>query len=337
MPRTGTINGFNFDPEVFGSYIQTKSLLNNRILASGILQYDPLIERMLGTANNVGTVPMFNSVDGESDALNDDGETDNTPTALTGNKQTFMAMARMKAWSEKTFTRYLTGVSPLTNLANNLVIPYWTNQREKDLLAVLKGVMGVSGMSTHINDMSVTSGSITDANKISLTTHLDLGQKALGDRRGEFALFICHSVVATNYRKLELLENKKFYSDILGAEISVPMIGNMIVFETDTGTVDASVANFPVYSSFMLGRGCVLTAEKKVHRPYGTDYDDETDGGVEKLYTKQAYVYHPNGFSIKADNIAKESPTRTELQTSTNWELKISDKLIPIAMIKSNG
>lgn len=337
MARTGLINGFYFDPEVFGQYMQEQSLLNNKLILSGVLQVDPIIEKILATENNVGTVPMFNSIDSEGDALNDDGETDNTPSTLTGKKQTFMAMARMKAWSEKTYTRYLTGVSPLQNLANNLVIPYWTNQREKDLFAVIKGVMGVDAMKTHVTDLSTTSGSITDDNKISLTTHIDLGQKALGDRRDRFSLFVCHSQVAANYRKLELMENKKFFSPILGTEVTVPMIGNMIVLETDTGTVDTTVANFPVYSSYMLGRGCILTANKKVHRPYGTDYDDETDGGVEKLYTKMAYVFHPDGFSIKADNIAKESPTRTELQTSTNWELKVSDRLVPIALIKSNG
>ena len=337
MAREGTINGFYFDKEVFTNYMQEKSCLNNLIVASGILQYDPTIEEMVGGRNNVGTIPFFLPVDGESDALNDDGKTDNKPTELTGKKQTFMAIARMKSWYEKTYTRYLVGRSPLQNFADNLVVPYWTNQWEKVILATLKGIMGVDGMKTHRTELAVTTGAITDANKISLTSHIDLGQKALGDNRGNFALFIAHSQVVANYKKLELIENVKYYSDILGREITVPRIGNMIVLETDTGTVDSTIEGFPVYHSYMLGRGVFLTCDKQVHRAYGAKYDDEEKGGIEKIYTKQAKVIHPNGFSIKADDIAEESPTNVELAKSANWELRFNHKHIAIAEIISNG
>lgn len=337
MPRSGLINGFYFDAEVFGNYMQEQSCLNNLILNSGILQFDPIIEQMVGSNNNVGTIPFFLPVDGESEAKNDDGNTDNTPSELTGSKQTFMAIARMKAWTEKTYTRYLTGKSPLQNFADNLVVPYWTREKEADLMAIIKGVMGLDAMKTHVTDLSTTSGQITEANKIGLTSHIDLGQKALGDKRSRFSLFVCHSTVAANYKKLELMENKKFFSPILNAEIEVPMIGNMIVLETDTNTVDTTVENFPVYHSYMIGRGTFLYSPKQVHRPYGSKYDDEKNGGQESIYTKMAYVFHPNGFSIKADNIAKESPTRAELENKANWELKFNHKNIAIAELISNG
>lgn len=81
----------------------------------------------------------------------------------------------------------------------------------------------------------------------------------------------------------------------------------------------------------------LFTATKTVDRPYYPDYDPETDGGIDKLYTKQARVFHPNGFSIKADNIATESPTREELATASNWELKFNHRNIRIAEIISNG
>lgn len=337
MARTGEVNNFYFDKEIFTDYMQEKSLLNNALIASGVVVYDPLLDRMLGNAGNVGTIPFFSNIDEEGDALNDDGKTNNTPTELKGKKQTFMAIARMKAWQEKTYTRYLTGKSPLQNLADNLVIPYWVNQWEKDLMAIIKGVMGLPAMMTHKTDLSVTTGEITDANKIDLVTHLDVGQKAKGDKRNNFTLFVCHSQIATNYRKLELIENKKYFLPVLNQYVELPVIGNMIVFETDTNTVDTTVEGFPVYHSYMLGRGAFLTTNKKVYNPYDTKYDPETNGGVEKLYTKQAKVLHPDGFSILADNIAEESPTREELENPTNWDLKINHKSITIAEIISNG
>lgn len=337
MPRTGLNNGHCFDPEVFGDYMQEQSLIRNAFIYSGAIVFDPVLEEMLGTSSNVGTIPMFSSIDGEGDALNDDGETDNVPTALKGKKQTFMAVARMKSWFENTYVRYLTGRSPLQNLANRLVVPYWTNQWEKVVLSIVKGVMGLEAMATHKTDLSVKSGTIEEGNKIGLTSGLDLGQKALGDNRHLFSLFICHSQVATNLRKLQLIENVKYYSDILDEEIELPTYNGMIVFETDTGTVDTTVENFPAYHSYMLGRNVISYAPKKVHRPYGAFYDDETNGGVEKIFTKQARVYHPNGFSILVNNIAKESPTNAELANAANWKLEIDAKHIAIAELITNG
>lgn len=339
MSREGVVNNFYFDKEVFTDYMQEQSFLNNLLWTSGVLQYDPVMEEMVGSKNNVGTIPMFKSIDGEGDALNDDGKTDNKPTELSGNKQTFMAMVRMKAWSEKLYTRYLTGKSPLHNLANNLIVPYWRNQWEKDLLAIIKGVMGVEEMKLHKTDLSegyTGTGDITDANKISLTTHIDVSQKALGDKRTQFALFICHSQVASNIKKKEILENKIFINPITNENITVQTLGNMIVLETDTGTVDNS-EGYPVYHSYMLGRGQILTCPKQVPNPYDTKSDPEKYGGLEAIYTKQGLCLHPNGFSIKADNITEESPTREELADSANWELKVNHKAIAMAEIISLG
>ena len=337
MARTGIINNFYFDAEVFTDYMQEQSTINDILLASGVLQYDPIIANTLGSSGNVAAVPMFASIDNEEDALNDDGKTNNVPTELKGKKMLIMAMARMKAWKEKTYTRYLTGKSPLHNLANNLVVPYWKAQRQLDLIATIQGVLGAEGMETHVTDLSTTSGSITEANKIALTSTIDLGQKAVGDRRGNFSLFICHSAVAANLRKQELLQNVTYYSDVLGKDVTLPMVNGMICLETDTGTVDATNANFPVYSSYMVGRGAIGTADKLVHAPYGVEFDHESNGGEEKLYTKQAYVYAPYGMSIKATEIVEESPTRDELKNPANWELASDHKFVMIACIKSNG
>jgi hypothetical protein len=337
MAHTGLNNGFYFDPEVFADYMQEQSTLNNVLIDSGVVVQDATLAQAVGGKSNIGTIPFFLPVDAEPDALNDDGETDNTPTTLSGSKQTFMAIARMKSWKENTFVRYLTGKSPLQNLASGLVVPYWKNQWEKILYAELKGIMGVKEMASHKTDLSVTSGSITDANLIGLTSDLDLGQKALGDKRSQFKIFVCNSAVAKRLRSLSLTENVKYFSEILNQEVEVTMYGGMILRETDTGTVDTSVEGFPVYHSYMLGTGAFLTCDKQVYKPYGTYYDNEKNGGVDMLFTKQAKVLHPNGFSLVVDNIAKESPKTEELANPANWALKFNHKNVPIAELITNG
>lgn len=94
----------------------------------------------------------------------------------------------------------------------------------------------------------------------------------------------------------------------------------------------------PVYKTYIVGRGAILTAPKdNYEEPYYTDYDPESKAGIEKLYTKEGKVLHPNGFTFKVDNVAKESPTKAELGTVDNWELKFNPKNIKIGLIQSNG
>lgn len=337
----GKFGNIYFDPDIFSGYMQEQSCLNPAIIQSGILVEDPIIRNALTNSGNVGTTPFFLPIDDETDALNYDGKTDNVPTELKNSKQTYMAIGRQKAWKETTFVRYLSGKSPLQNLADNLVVPYWTNQWQQDLLAIIKGILGVSAMASHITDLSVdsskTGATITDSNKIALESPIDAGQKALGDKRKNFSLFICHSVVATRLLKLDIAQNRKYTIPGVAGEVELKTIGDMVILETDDGTLDDSTTGFPEYHSYMVGKGTFLTSSKTVDRPYYQDYNPEKNGGVDMLYTKQSRVIHPNGFSIVADNIASDSPTRTELGTAANWTLKFNHRNIAIAEIISNG
>ena len=46
-------------------------------------------------------------------------------------------------------------------------------------------------------------------------------------------------------------------------------------------------------------------------------------------------MLHPNGLSLAVDNIAAESPTKTELGTAANWSLKYNTKNVKMGLIKS--
>ena len=102
--------------------------------------------------------------------------------------------------------------------------------------------------------------------------------------------------------------------------------------------VDNTVASFPVFKTYLFGEGAFLSAEKKNYEnQYTTNYDPETSAGIDKFYTKQGKVLHPNGLSLAVDNIAKESPTQAELGVTDNWALKFNHKNVKMGLIKSNG
>ena len=339
MPRTGRFGGFDFDPEVFSEFMSENPTWNDAIIASGVLAQDNTIMDLIGEKGNVATIPFYTPIDEQdSQALNNDGETDNTPTEITGKKQTCMLIQRMKAWKAKDFTKELTGANPMTHVANS-VASFYKQVRTRDLMTTVDAVLSLSGMKDHVTDLSLTgAGTVGDSNKIDDTTLIFAQQKALGDSADKMGLLVLNSYIYAKYKAMGLVDyNKYTIANAVEREVNLPTIGGFIPLVTDRFTVDTTGTN-PVYKTYMLGTGSVLTCDKtNYENPYYTDYDPETSAGIEKLYTKQGYVLHPNGFSINANKISKESPTNTELGTVGNWSLAFNHKNIRMGVIKSNG
>lgn len=341
MAREGLFGGFHFDEEVFTDMMHEADYWSNPVLASGVVRQDDSIMKAIGSEGNVATIPMYKPLDAEEagmEALNNDGMTNNTPVEIKGEKQTCMMIQRMKAFMAKDFTKELTGADPL-NEVKNKITGYYEQVWEKELMNIAKAILGVSALSNHVTDLSITSGTVADANKVGLSTLIDAEQSALGDKSGDMGLIVMHSMIYAAYQKLQLIEFDKFtVGGAMKKELILPHIGGKIVKVTDRHTVDTSVSGFPVYSTYLFGEGAFLSTDKKNYEnQYTTDYDPETAAGTDKLYTKQGKVLHPNGLSLAVDNIAGESPTFAELGTVANWSLKFNDKNVKMGVIKTNG
>ena len=339
MPRTGTFGGFAFDPEVFADYMAERPIWSNAIIASGILQNDPTIMGLIGDKGNVATLPFYKAINiDDFEPYNNDGLTNNTPKEITGGKQTAMLIQRMMAWKAQDFTKELTGADPMQHIADN-VANYYQQVWEAELMNIVNTVMKLDDMEDHIWDIALASGStVEDANKIDETTMIFAQQKALGDMANGFGIAIMNSYIFARYQALGLVDyNKYTVTNAVTQEVNLPTINGLIPIVSDRHTVDTT-GDVPKYITTLVGQGAILTAEKtNYEEPYYTDYDPETKAGIEKLYTKQGRVLHPNGFSLNVANIANESPTKTELGTSTNWSLAFNAKNVRIGQIISNG
>ena len=338
MPRIGTFGGFAFDPEVFAEYMAEQPTWSNAIIASGILHEDATIMDLIGSRGNVATLPFYKAMDiADYEPYNNDGMTDNIPKEVQGGKQTAMLIQRMMAWKAKDFTRELTGADPLQHIANS-VNNYYQQVWEAELMNIVNAVMKLEDMQNHVMDISSTGDSVGDGNNIGETTMIFAQQKALGDAANGFGLAFMHSLILAKYKAMGLVEYTKYNeANGLAREIQLPTINGLVVVPTDRYTIDTS-GTFPKYITTIVGRGAVLTAPKtNYENPYYTDYDPESSAGVEKLYTKEGRVLHPNGFDLNVKNIANESPTKEELGNSDNWSVAFNEKNIRIGQIISNG
>lgn len=330
MARTGNFGGFAFDEEVFAGMMQEADYWRNPILASGIVREDSSIMDLIGEHGNVATIPIYKPLDvNESgmDALNNDGDTNNTPVEVSGDKQTCMMIQRMKAFKAKDFTKELTGADPMTNIKSKIV-GYYQQVWEKEMMNIAQAVLAVNALKDHITDLG--------AKSIEAGTVYDAEQAALGDMAGGLGLMVMHSMIYKEYQKMGLVDFDKYViGNVIQKEVTLPTIAGKHVLVTDRQTVTGTGAE-AVFNTYLFGEGAFLSCDKKNYEnQYTTNYDPETSAGIDKFYTKQGKVLHPNGLSLAVDNIAKESPTYTELGTSTNYTLKFNTKNVKMGLIKS--
>lgn len=328
MPRTGNFGGFEFDEEVFSGMMQEADYWSTPIIASRIVQNDQSIMDLIGEKGNVATIPIYKPLDANEDGmepLNNDGMTNNTPTEIIGDKQTCMLIQRMKAFKAKDFTKELTGADPMTHIRNKIA-GYYNQVWENELMNIAKAVLSVDTLSDHVLDLATKDKAIDEG------SIYDVEQAALGDMAGGLGLLVMHSMIFKEYKKLEMVDYDKYVVEgVIKKEIMLPTIAGKHVLVTDRFTLDDGT-----YSTYLFGEGAFLSCEKKNYKnQYTTNYDPETSAGIEKFYTKQGKVLHPNGLSLAVDNIAKESPTKAELGTADNWSLKFNSKNVKMGLIKS--
>ena len=288
MARTGNFGGFAFDEEVFTGMMQEADYWTTPIIASGIVQQDSSIMDLIGEHGNVATIPIYKPIDANEsgmEALNNDGETNNTPVEISGDKQTCMLIQRMKAFKAKDFTKELTGADPMT-LIRNKIAGYYGQVWEKELMNIAQAVLAVAALSDHVLDLTKNTKTNIEAGTI-----YDAEQAALGDMAGGLGLMVMHSMIFKEYKKLEMVDYDKYVvNGVIQKEITLPTIAGKHVLVTDRFTATGAGAD-AVYSTYLFGEGAFLSCDKNNYEnQYTTNYDPEASAGIDKFYTKQGKV-----------------------------------------------
>ena len=323
MP-TGTFGGFPFDPEVYGSFVDQEPVFTDSILASGILASDTNMTTLLDNGGTVGTTRFYNPLDPDTDApLVRDGKINNTPVEISGGKQSFIRIDRMKAWKANQLIRELTAAQPMQAVARHTGL-YWRMYRPGLLIKTAEAVLQLEGLKTHVATAAggVTAGLVIDGQ-----------QAALGEFARKFGMIVMHSKIFAEYQKLGLVDyNKYTITNVLQREVDLPTINGLIVVVNDRGTSHKETEK-TIYDCYLFGQGCFLEATPAVTTPDYTDYNPELGGGTDILYTNRSLILHPNGVSFLPDNITGETPTDAEFTNKANWALRFEHQNVRIGKI----
>lgn len=209
-----------FNEQVFEKYLRTlPSTKENSLIKNGLFTVvnkykSKLTEQSGGYAIEE---PIKGRLGGTP--TNYDGSTDIAKgTERTTFHQRKIAYGRAKAWGEYDFAAEVTGTNFMAEAQE--VKDYWDEQRQATVLAILKGIFGMSGgvngqfVEKHTYDISEAGG---DNAKLGADAMNRAAQKALGDKKANLDIIFMHSVVSTNLEGLNLINFLK-YTDANGIE-----------------------------------------------------------------------------------------------------------------------
>ena len=339
----GVFDSKTFNSEVFGKYLETvPRVKQNALLKAGVLRTRNELKSLLSdqVGGNFITVPMTGLIGGA--ALNYDGATNITATALETFAQSMIVVGRAKAWQEKDFSYDITGHDFMADIAAQ-VANYWDDIDNATILATLAGIFGVTTNSFAANHtLDITSATTKTVGAGTLNSAI---QKAAGANKDIFNVVIMHSVVATNLENQQLLEYwKQTDADGMQKPVGLASWNGRTVLIDDDVPVDTTGTN-PVYTTYVLGAGAFDYCDCGAKVPNETFRDPTTAGGQDMLITRQRKIFAPKGFSFVQPSTPIVSPTDANLSTAARWT-PVKDtagtgyfdsKAYPFARILSEG
>lgn len=330
---------FPFDKEVFNySWKNTPDLFLDNIIASGAVQRDSEISRLIANGSNSYVVPYYNGIGGTEQLY--DGATDFTYDSITGGHYKGVVYGRMKAWDAISFIKdFNSGADPMGQIVKG-VAGYWQKKRQERLISLLETVFNITDteFANHTLDIASATTDVGEGNIVGATTIGDAIVKANGDNSNGYSLAIIHSKVAQDLANLQLLEFSK-YTDASGITRRLPIgtINGMTVIVNDGVPVEDSDAGNK-YTTFILGNGAIKFEDAPVDIPVEMARNAEKAGGKDMIYTRLRETFAPYGFSFTEDvsvdaNIAVPD---TILLDPANWERHIDAKAVMMARVVSN-
>lgn len=303
-------------PEVFNPYVIERTAELSALVRSGIIVKDPELDKLALAGGRLINMPYWKDLSGDDEVLDDNGAL--TPGKITAGQDVAALLMRGKAWSVSDLAKALSGDDPMKAIAD-LVAEYWARQRQKTLLATLKGVFSAPSMAGNILDISGETGEVS---KINGTSFIDAKNK-LGDASDKLTAVVMHSSVFAALEKQNLIQ----YIPNSEGIVEFPSYMNKRVIVDDGAPLEAGV-----FTTYLFGEGAI--GEGNGEAPVPTETDRDSLAGEDILINRQHFLLHPRGVKFTDTTVVKASPSNTELALAANWNRVYENKNIRIVAFK---
>lgn len=336
-----------FNASVWEKYMRTlpstkeNSLIKNALFTN-VNKYRSKMSEQAG--GYFVTEPIKGRIGGTP--VNYDGNTDITSNERDTFFQTKICYGRANAWGEYDFATELTGENFKAEASE--VKEYWDEERQKTVLAILKGIFSMAG---GVNGAFVEKHTYTVDGNLEADSLNKASQKALGDKKQALQVMYTHSAVSTNLEGMNLINFLK-YTDADGIERDLTIgsyNGKLVIVDDDMPSEEKGEGEtaYTEYTTYLFKNGFFEFEDLGVVTPSEIVRNAMEKGGHTDLVSRVREMIVPTLISYKTTT--KVSPENDDFATGSNWELVnngetasnkkkyVDDKLIPVVRIISRG
>jgi len=326
-------------PEVFTPYAQLLTEEKSRLIQSGAMSRDPLLDTELAGGGLTFHVPSFKDLDNDEDNVSSDdaddsftGGTTNSAPKKTGTvEEIAVRLNRNQSWSSSDLAADLIGADPMNSIASR-VADYWQRRLQRAFISTVKGVFADNDAAP--TGTEHTQGDLTNdikgtavgaATKFSAPAFID-ALATMGDSDDDLGMVMVHSVVYNQMRKNNLIE----FIPASDGKIMIPTFLGRTVIRDD------SMPNAGgVFDTWIFGAGAVRFGRAAPATPTETSRkpDSGNGGGSSVLYNRVQWCLHPAGHKY-VGAASKGGPSNTVLEAATSWQRAYTErKQIKIARL----
>lgn len=325
-----------YNPVAFTAGAQEMQVELNAFIQSGVLTGDPRIAAFAqsgGTKNEVAFLKPLGTP--EPNYSNDNPADKSVANKISGAKMDVRTAFQNQSWSVMDLAQELALAKPVDGITGRIG-NYWATTNERRVIASCTGILAdneANDSGDMVHDISITTGTITDANRVGADAIIDAVQ-TMGDHGENLRVIAMHSI---QYRQLQKLNLIDFIPNARG-EVDIPTYQGKRVVVDDSLVPDTTVPSYPVYTMILFTEGAFVGGEGTPENAseLWRDPTAGNGGGEQLLFSRRTDIMHPLGFSC-VGTPAGTSLTLAELRLAGTWDRVWERKNTGIAFLKVNA
>lgn len=339
-------------PEIFTPYTQQLTEEKSRLVQSGVLGRNGLIDNLLAGGGLTFNVPSWRDLDNDAENVATDSTADHfkqtmngdsvevliatfaeqladsRPKATASDTEIAVRLSRNQSWASADLAAALAGNDPMNSIASR-VSTYWSRRLQAVFIATVNGLSkdnGVNDSGDYANE--IVGGAFVDGvTNFSAEAFLDAAV-TMGDSQEDLTAVMVHSIVYNRMQKNNLID---FIPDARG-EVSIPtFLGREVIIDdgmpSGTGVVraDGTAGVAGMFETWLFGAGAVQlgVSTPKVATAVVREEAAGNGGGQEVLYSRVEWSLHPAGHAYTgtpADGGPSNAATTNNLNIATSWD-----------------
>lgn len=325
------------EPAVFTPYVQQLTEEKSRVVQSGVLTRNPLLDQLLAGGGLTFNVPSFKDLDNDADNVSGQDpadivalqagagtahpRNDSQPKKIEGITEVAVRKNRNQSWAAADLAGQLAGADPMNAIATR-VAQYWVRRLQAIFIAVMQGVSKDNGVNDGGDYAHDISGVFVDGvTNFSAEAALD-AVLTMGDSMEDLTAMFVHSVVFNRMQKNNLID---FIPDARG-EIQIPtFLGREVIVDdgmpTGTNAVlgDGTAGVAGDYETWFFGADAAQLGIGSPKVPTAVTRAEQAGngGGEETLFSRNEWSIHPTGHAYTGGTTTKGGPTNAELNVAT--------------------